>query len=250
MARPETRDELAEYCLRALGAPVLEINIDEDQIDDRIDEAIQFYQEYHSDAVVRTFVKHEITQDNIDNRVIDLPDSILSVTRIRGIDTSGVGGMFNVKYQMHLNDVAGLSGINKGGLVNYEMTKQHLSLIDDIINGHSQQVSYSRHKNTIKIHSDLTGFTEVGNFIIIECYQTVDPNTYPEVYNDMALKELLTLLIKKQWGTNLIKFEGMQLPGGVTISGRAIYDDAVNDLKELKERWQLQYENPVDFYCG
>lgn len=250
MARPETRDELAEYCLRALGAPVIEINLDEEQIDDRIDEAIQFYQEYHSDAVVRTFVKHEITQDTIDNREIELPDSVLSVTRIRGLNSSSLGGMFSVKYQMHLNDVAGLNGSNGGGLVNYEMTKQNLSLIDDIINGHSQQVSYSRHKNTIKIHSDIESYAGVGNFILIECYQTVDPNSYPEVYNDMALKELLTLLLKKQWGTNLIKFEGMQLPGGVTINGRPIYDDAVTDLKELKERWQLQYEAPVDFYCA
>ena len=249
MAKPTTREELAEYCLRALGAPVIEINIDEDQIDDRIDEAIQFYQEYHADAVVRTFIKHEVTQDTIDTRTIDLPDSVLSVTRVIGLGDAGTGSMFNVKYQMHLNDVADLRKLG-GGLVNYEMTKQYLSLIDDIINGHGQQVSYSRHKNTIKIHSEVESLSEIGQFIIIECYQTIDPNTYPEVYNDMALKELLTLLLKKQWGSNLIKFEGMQLPGGVTINGRPIYDDAVTDLKELKETWDLKYSNPVDFYVG
>jgi hypothetical protein len=249
MARPATRDELAEYCLRALGAPVIEINLDEDQIDDRIDEAIQFYQEYHADAVVRTFVKHEITQDTLDTRTIELPDSILSVTRIMGLNGGGTAGMFNTKYQMHLNDVSGLRG-GGGTLVDYEMTKQYLSLLDDIINGHGHQVSYSRHKNTIQVHSDLNQTADIGSFIIIECYQTVDPNTYPEVYNDMALKELLTLLLKKQWGTNLIKFEGMQLPGGVTINGRPIYDDAVTDLKELKERFDLMYANPCDFYVG
>jgi len=254
MARPATRDELAEYCLRALGAPVIEINIDEDQIEDRLDEAIQFYQEYHSDAVVRTFIKHQVTQETLNTRIIELPDSVLSVTRIMGLSGAGGNrGEFNIGDLLIENSLTaitpGSSGIG-GGIVDYEMTKQYIGLMDTILNGHGQQVSYSRHKNTIKVHDDINNNTEVGNYIIIECYQTVNPNSYPEVYNDMALKELLTLLLKKQWGANLIKFEGMQLPGGVTINGRPIYDDAVTDLKELKEKWQLQYETPVDFYCG
>jgi len=207
MAKPTTRDELAEYCLRALGAPVIEINIDEDQVDDRIDEAIQFYQEYHADAIVRTFVKHQITADDLVTNTIEVPESIISITRLIGLTDTHSNSMFSMKYQMHLNDVMGLNGSGGdgyGSLLNYEMTKQYLSLIDDVINGHGQQLSFSRHKNTVKIHIPLKDYVEIDQYLIFECFQTVNPNLYSNVYNDMALKELLTLLLKKQWGSNLI----------------------------------------------
>lgn len=248
MARPTTRAQLADYCLRALGAPVVEINVDEDQIEDRIDEAIQFWQEYHSDAMVRSFIKHQITQDEIDNNRITVPDAVLSVTRVLSFQDSTASSMFNTKYQMYLNDVSGLR--NSGGLVNYEMTSQYLSLIDDIITGHGVQISYVRHANLIEFHSSLSDRVSENDWIIIECYQTVNPTQYADVYNDMALKELCTLLIKKQWGQNIMKFEGMQLPGGVTINGRQTYEDAVNDLKELKEKFDSLYSMPPDFFIG
>lgn len=248
MAKPTNRTELIDYCLRALGAPVMEINIDDDQLEDRVDEALQFYQEYHSDAMVRTFIKHEITQEDIDTKEITLPDAVLSITRLIGINGSTANGMFSAKYQMHMNDALSLRG--GGGLVSYEMTLQHLSLIDDVINGHGIQISYSRHKNTVKLHADISEYYSVGQFLIIECYQTIDPNSYPDVYNDAALKEYTTLLIKRQWGQNLSKFEGMQLPGGVTIQGRAIYEDAVADIKEMKETWDSKYGMPIDFFIG
>lgn len=249
MARPTTRAELAEYCLRALGAPVMEINIDDDQIEDRIDEALQFWQEYHSDALVRTFLKHQITEENINsNSINNLPDAVLSVTRVLSFQDTSASSLFSLKYQMHLNDIYGLR--NPGGLVNYEMTSQYISLVEDIITGHGVQLSYVRHMNKIEFHSSLKDYVTAGQWIVIECYLAINPLNYPEVYNDMALKELCTLLIKKQWGQNLSKFEGMQLPGGVTIQGRQIYDDAVNDLKELKETWQLKYETPPDFFIG
>lgn len=249
MAKPNSRQTLAEYCLRALGAPVIEINIDEDQIEDRLDEAIQFYQEYHSDAVVRTFLKHQITETSINNGVITLPDSVLSVTRVLNLSAGGdAADMFNVKYQMFLNDLYGLR--NPSALVNYEITKQYLSLIELTLTGASQQVTYARHKNELTIQDDWQTYLHVGGYIIIECYTAVDPTAYPEVYNDMALKRYATALLKRQWGANLIKFEGMQLPGGVTINGRQIYDDAINDIQKMEEEWDSKYQMPVDFFVG
>jgi hypothetical protein len=248
MARPTTRAQLADYCLRALGAPVMEINIDEDQLEDRIDEAIQFWQEYHSDAMVRSFIKHQVTQEEIDDNKISVPDAVLSVTRVLSFQDTNAASMFSTKYQMHLNDFYGLR--NPGGLVNYEMTSQYLSLVEDIISGHGVQLSYVRHANLIEFHATLSDYLVEDDWIVIECYQTVNPTQYADVYNDMALKELCTLLIKKQWGQNLSKFEGMQLPGGVTINGRQIYDDAVNDLKELKEKFDSLYSMPPDFFIG
>jgi hypothetical protein len=249
MARPNSRQTLAEYCLRALGAPVIEINVDEDQIEDRLDEAIQFYQEYHSDAVVRTFIKHQITENSITNGVITLPDEVLSVTRILNLSGGGdAADMFSIKYQMFLNDLYGLR--NPSALVNYEITKQYLSLIEMTLTGASQQVTYARHKNQLTIQDDWQKYMQVGGWIIIECYTSVDPQTYTEVYNDMALKRYATALIKKQWGANLIKFEGMQLPGGVTLNGRQLYDDAVNDIEKMEESWDSKFGMPVDFFVG
>jgi hypothetical protein len=249
MARPASRQELAEYCLRNLGAPVIEINIDEDQIEDRIDEAIQFYQEYHADAVVRTFVKHQITEETLEDKVIILPDAVLSVTRVLNLGGGGdAADMFNVKYQMFLNDLYGLR--NPSALVNYEITKQYLSLIELTLTGASQQVTYTRHKNELTIQDDWHKYLSVGEYIIIECYMTVDPQAYPEVYNDMALKRYTTALFKRQWGANLIKFEGLQLPGGVTLNGRQLYDDAINDIEKMEEAWDSKYSLPVDFFVG
>lgn len=249
MAKPNSRQTLIEYCLRALGAPVMEINVDEDQLEDRIDEALQFYQEYHADAMVRTFIKHQITQESITDGIIDLPDAVLSVTRVLNLSGGGeAADMFNIKYQMFLNDLYGLR--NPSSLVNYEITKQYLGLIEMTLTGASQQVTYARHKNQLTIQDDWQKYLNVGGWIIIECYTTINPNDYPEVYNDMALKRYATALIKKQWGQNLIKFEGMQLPGGITINGRQIYDDAIADLDKMEETWDSKYAMPVDFFVG
>lgn len=252
MARPSTREQLANYCLRALGAPVVEINIDEDQLEDRIDEAIQFYQEYHSDAVVRTFVKHQITSDDVNNNYISLPEQLISVLRVFPIASVGsVGGndIFSSK-QLIMNDLR--SFVTGGNLIDYEMTRQYMSLIDMTINGLSQQIIFNRHQNRLKIEVNWAenGLTE-GRFVILEGYQTLNPDEFTDVYNDMMLKKYLTALIKKQWGQNLnIKFEGLQLPGGVTISGRAIYDDAKEELLKIEEEFDMKYSFPPDFFVG
>lgn len=265
MANPNSRTSLIEYCLRALGAPVIEINLDDDQIDDRVDEAIQYYQQYHSDAVVRTFFKHCVTTENIATRTIIVPDNLLFITRVLplGTNSSSSGGLFSINYQMHMNDLYSLNRA-PGSLINYEMTRQYMSLIDMSLNGLDQGIIFSRHQDTLKIETDWTNRIPVGSYIVIEAYAVVKPYIgdgsvgqpsgttygYKDVYNDMILKKYLIALLKQQWGQNLIKFEGMQLPGGVTINGRAIYDDAVNDIKAIEEMVRLTWENPVDFYVG
>tara|TARA_A100001015_G_scaffold143831_1_gene159629 strand:+ start:2386 stop:3135 length:750 start_codon:yes stop_codon:yes gene_type:complete len=249
MAIVNTRQKLIDYCLRNLGAPVIEINVDEDQIEDRIDEAIQFYQEYHSDAVVRMYRKHQVTSDDITNRYITLPDNFLFVNRVFPFNSAQEGtSLFSLDYQLHLQDVYSLR--QPGLLVNYEMTKQYMSLIDRNINGMQELTTFSRHQNRLYIETQWGDTIGAGEYIIIEGYETLDPNTYTDVYNDRFLKKYATALLKRQWGLNLIKFEGMQLPGGVTLNGRQIYDDAVQDIEKIEEEMQLTYEMPADFYVG
>lgn len=252
MAIPSSRNELIDYCLRTLGAPVIEINVDDEQLEDRLDEALQFYQEYHSDAVTRAFLKYQVTQENLDTKEIELPDSVISINRLLHVSNSNSNNfMFDVKYQMHMNDLYSLGrGRGDAGLVNYAMNKEYLGLMEHVLGRNSQQVSYARHKNTLRILTDWDKIIVPGEWLVIECYQTIDPETYTEVYNDMALKRYLTALIKRQWGLNLIKFQGMQLPGGVQLNGQAIYESAAAELTTLEQEWADKYQTPVDFYIG
>jgi hypothetical protein len=246
MAKPNTRQSLIDYALRALGSPVIEINVDDTQLEDRLDEALQFYQEYHSDSIVRNYRKHLVTADDVTNGYVTLPDSMIFVNSVWPIMAStSQTGMFSIEYQMHLNDLYNLR--HPGVLIDYEMTKQYMSLIDLKINGMSQRSTFSRHQNRIYIEgNDL----EEGIYIIVEGHEILDPDTYTDIYNDMLLKKYLIALIKRQWGLNLIKFEGMQLPGGVTLNGRQIYDDAIQDIEKIEETMQLTYEKPTDFFVG
>jgi hypothetical protein len=246
MAKPNSRQTLIDYALRAIGAPVIEINVDEDQLEDRVDEAMQFYQEYHSDSIVRNYRKHLVTADDVTNKYVTLPDSMIFVNSVWPINASSTqAGMFSVEYQMHLNDLYNLR--HPGVLIDYEMTKQYMSLIDLKINGMGQRSTFSRHQNRIYIEGD---DLEEGIYIIVEGHEVLDPDTYTDIYNDMLLKKYLTALIKRQWGANLIKFEGMQMPGGVTLNGRQIYDDAISDIEKIEETMQLTYEKPTDFFVG
>ena len=251
MAIPNTRQKLIDYCLRALGHPVIEINVDDDQIEDRVDEAIQFYQEFHSDAVVRNLLKHQVTQTDINNGYISLAAgaNILSINNVFNISNNNSGtSLFSVDYQLHLHDVFDLNSGSFGGIVNYELTKQYLSLIDRNVNGVYEMIEYSRHKGRVNFHTDTLKDLGVGNYVVFDGYSAVDPETFAGVYNDMFLKKYTAALVKRQWGLNLIKFEGMTLPGGVTMNGRAIYDDAITDIEKLEEKIRLEHElPPLDF---
>jgi len=249
MAKPNSRQTFIDYCLRSLGAPVVEINVDDDQVEDRVDEALQFYQTYHRDSIEKVYLKHLITQDDMDNGYIAINDLVTDVVRVMPIrDTMSTNNLFDVKYQIHLNDVYNLGFL--GSLVDYEMTQQWLSLLDRIMDSDDKHISFERHKNQLRIDMDWAHEVAVGQYLVIECYRIIDPDTYTDVYNDYYLKKYATALIKQQWGQNLLKFEGMTMPGGVQFNGRQIYEDAQQDIEKLTEEVRLNWEQPVDFYTG
>ena len=251
MANPTSRATLIEYCKRRLGDPVIEINVDEDQLEDRVDEALQYYQEYHSDATVRTYLKHLVTATDVTNEYITLSNDIIFVSKLFPISSSfnTSFNFFDIKYQMMLNDIADLQNF-AGDLAYYEQMQQYLGMLDMKLNG-TPQVQFSRRQNRLYVFGDFADKDiKAGEYIIAEVYQIIDPDTHTSVYNDMWLKEYTTALIKQQWGANLIKFEGMQLQGGVVLNGRQIYDDATSEIAQLRENIRLEHELPADFFVG
>jgi len=249
MAKPNSRQTLIDYCLRSLGEPVIEINVDEDQLDDRIDEALQFYQHYHDDAIEKVYLKHIVTQTDITNGYIPINDLVTDVVRVLPLrETVSSTDMFDIRYQIHLNDIYALGFM--GSLTEYVMAQQWLALLDLVIDSDEKHVNFERHKNRLEIFMDWSEEVEVGDNLVIECYRIIDPDSFTDVYNDYFLKRYATALIKKQWGQNLIKFEGMVMPGGVTFNGRQLFDDAVQELEQLVEEARLNWEKPVDFMTG
>jgi hypothetical protein len=254
MATPSTRQELINYCLRALGEPVLEVNVDPDQIEDRVDQAIQYFNEYHSEGVHTRYIAHQVTQEDVDNKYIVLPETVLQVIRVLplGSVTNTSLGMFDIQYQMML-DAVNQGQILTGGMAYYEQMMQHLSLLDMKLNGGSPQINWNRYSNQLKLFGDLGNDVLTGDYIVIECAIRIDLNSSDvstSIYNDMFIKEYTTALIKYQWGANLAKFEGMQLPGGVTLNGRQLMDDAKEEIADLQERLRSEFESPIDFFMG
>ena len=249
MANPTSRATLIDYCKRRLGDPVIEINVDEDQVEDRIDEALQYYQEFHSDATVRTYLKHQITSSDVTNEYISLSNNILFVSKMFPLTSSfqNSRNFFDIKYQMMLNDIADLMNF-AGDLAYYEQMQQYLSLLDMKLNG-QPQVQFARKQNRLYIFGDFAdNDIKAGDYIVAEVYTIIDPETHTSVYNDMFLKEYTTALIKQQWGMNLIKFRGTKLPGGIELNGREIYDDGVREIEELRSRMMMDFETPpLDF---
>ena len=270
MSQPYSRQTLVDYCLRTLGAPVVEINVDDDQLGDRLDEALQFYQEYHADATVRRFRKYTITANDVSNKYIVVPDTFITISRVLPFNSNSAGtGDFNVEYQMMLN---GLYDLNKpvGNLLQYRMSQDHLAMIDQLFDGKDQTVRFSRHTDQLFIETRWGTDLKENDVIVFEGYEVVVPDTSSttstyasgfdadattqftskKIYNDMFLKRYLTALIKRQWGTNIKKFDGMQLPGGVTMNGQQIYDEANEEIQKIEEEVQLKYEMPPAFYVG
>ena len=275
MAKPSTRQQLIDYCLRRLGAPVLEINVDDDQIDDLVDDALQYFNERHFDGVERMYLKYQITQDDIDrgrakgtngvgivtttgtsgigtfnfyetSNYIQVPDSVIGIEKVFKFDTSSIsGGMFSIKYQLFLND---LYYFNSVELLQYAMVKSYLEDIDFLLTT-DKQIRFNKRQNRMYLDIDW-GSQSVGNFLVIDCYRILDPNSFTKVYNDSFLKQYLTSLIKKQWGQNLIKFRGVKLPGGIELNGREFYDDAQRELDDLKQRMASEYELPPYYFIG
>lgn len=253
MAEPTSRQELIEYCLRRLGKPVVEINVDDDQLQDRADDAFQYFAEYHYDGVELVYLKHELTADDITNGYIDLTSDggidasnlIVSVSRIFSIPGRTIN-MFDIRYQLALND---LYTIGRLDLIHYTMYQQYMNLVQDILQP-DKRIRYHTVTNRLHIDTDMDENFSAGDYIVIEAYRILDPATYTEIFKQRLLKDYLTASIKKQWGQNLIKFEGVQLPGGVSINGRALYDDAVQELEKIQEEAELRFELPPDFIVG
>jgi hypothetical protein len=267
MAKPTSRKELVEYCKRKLGAPVLEINVAEEQIDDLVDDAIQLFQERHFDGVAQTILKYEITQEDIDrargnsgegqydqvgigktysyrenSNYIELPDHIIGINRVfKVFGNKSIGsGIFNFKYQLFLNDIYNLGSID---ILSFFMTKRYLEDLDWILSPDTM-VRFNKRDSKLYIDVDWK-VVAPGEFLLIDCYRALDPTNSTKVWNDSFLKQYLTALIKRQWGQNLIKFRGVKLPGGVELNGREIYDDAQKEIDTIMEEMSSKYEEPV-----
>jgi len=273
VAKPSTRQGLIDYCLRQLGAPVLEINVADEQIDDLVDDAIQYFNERHYDGVERMYLKYKVTQEDLDrgkaggtdgvgivtttgtsnisgisttfnfyetSNYIQVPDSVIGIEKIFKFDTSSIsGGMFSIKYQLFLND---LYYFNSVELLQYAMTKSYLEDIDFLLTT-DKQIRFNKRQNRLYLDIDWVAQSK-DTFFVIDCHRALDPEDFSKIYNDSFMKKYLTSLIKRQWGQNLIKFNGVKLPGGIELNGRQIYEDAQRELEDIKQRMSMEYELP------
>jgi len=285
MSKPASRQELIDYSLRRLGEPVVEINVADEQIDDLVDDALQYFQERHFDGVERMYLKYKLTEDDINrgkatnetgssntlgitttsgisttvsgmsdmtnsfyetSNFIQVPDSVIGIEKIFKFDSSTIsGGMFSIKYQLFLNDLYQFNSVN---LLQYSMTKTYLEDIDFLLTT-DKQLRFNKRQGRLYIDMDW-GSEEKDTYLIIDCYRILDPNTFTGVYNDSFLKKYVTALIKRQWGQNLLKFRGTRLPGGVELNGRELYEDAERELEDIKQRMTQEYELPPYDFIG
>ena len=246
MAVPTSRSAFKEYCLRSLGKPVIEINVDDDQVEDRIDESLKYFWDYHFDGSERIYYKHQITSQNMTDKYITLPDNIIGAVRIFNIgDPMVSNNLFDIRYQIALNDLYTLTSVS---MIPYYMAFQHIQLMEQLLVG-MQPIRYNRHMNRLYVDMDWNKVT-VGNFLIVDAYQIVDPDVYTDAWGDRWLSQYATAKIKRQWGSNLTKFSGMQLPGGVQFNGDKIYEDAVKEIENLENEMIISYSLPVTDMIG
>jgi hypothetical protein len=231
MAVPQSKAEFKNYCLRKLGAPVIEINVDDDQVDDRVDEALRFYWDYHFDGTEKVYYKYQVTQIDINNKYITMPDNIIGVVNIFPVGQAlNTNNLFNIRYQIALNDLYTLTSVS---MVPYYMALQHIQFLEQFLVG-QQPLRYNRLVNKLYIDMDWT-IINVNDYMIIEAYQIVDPNVYTKGFGERLLQNYATALIKEQWGSNLKKFEGMQLPGGLKFNGQQIFNEAIQERKAIEK---------------
>jgi hypothetical protein len=249
-----------------LGSPVVDINVDWQQCEDRLDDALQYFTERHFDGVEKVFFKYQLTQANIDNRYIHTEDilspnevdgptgkEIVSIIKVMQFGQFTNINMFDVRYQLALTDYFGinrnLSGVYSMGLASYDATKRYIQLIQDLFQP-EKSVVYSKVTNRLYLDMNWGQETKAGDWICIWAYAALNPNKYTEIFNDRYLKRYLTALIKKQWGSNMSKFDGVALPGGVTMRGGQIYAEAVAEIAQIEAEMLTSYELPVDFMTG
>jgi hypothetical protein len=280
MAKPSSRQELIDYCLRKLGYPVLEINLADEQIDDLVDDALQYFHERHFDGVERMYLKYKITENDLNrgkakntngvgivtttatsdisgigqttfnfyenSNFIQVPDTVIGIEKVFKFDTSSISaGMWSIKYQLFLND---LYYFNSVELLQYAMVKTYLEDIDFLLST-DKQIRFNKRQNRLYLDIDWDAKSK-DTFIVIDCYRILNPNDFTKVYNDSFLKKYLTALMKRQWGQNLIKFRGVKLPGGIELNGRELYEDAERELESIKQRMSMDYELPPYDFIG
>ena len=271
MAIPTSKTTFKSYCLRALGFGVIDINVSDDQVDDRIDEALQYFAQYHYDGVEKMYLKYQITQDDIDRAAsndtttatdtvdsnitatfkegknfIPMPSSVVSVIQIFPFDDQTTNNMFDIRYQLRLNDLYDFSSTS---IIHYQMTMQQLDFLSHILVG-EKPIRFNQHQNRLYIDMDFANDIAVDEFLIIECYRKIDPASYTDIFDDIYLKRYATALIKRQWGANLSKFQGVQMLGGVEMNGETIYTQAQEEINKLEEQIQLSYELPPNYMMG
>ena len=268
MAVPSTKATFKEYCLRALGKPVIDINVDDDQVDDRIDEAIQYFAQYHVDGVERMYLKYEVTADDITRMTTDtsesvtensvtttwkqgnnfliVPETVISVVNVFPLSDRANLNLFDVRYQLRLNDLYDFSSTS---IVHYQMTMQHLDFLDHILVG-EKPMRFNHLSNRLFIDMDWKTDITAGEYLIIEVYRKLDPDTFTDLYNDIYLKRYATALIKKQWGQNLSKFSGTAMLGGVTLNGPELFSTAIAEQEKLEEEIRSNYEEPPHMQQG
>ena len=273
MAVPTTKATFKSYCLRALGFGVIDINVSDDQVDDRLDEALQYFAQYHYDGIEKMYLKHLITSDEVtrarsdasttatdtaDSSItatwkegknfIPIPSAVVSVVQVFPFTDTGAGSnMFDIRYQLRLNDLFDFSSTS---VLQYQMTMDNIDMLEHILVGETP-IRFNQHQNRLYIDMDWENdVTADSDYLVIECYRKLDPTTYTDVYDDIYLKRYATTLIKKQWGANLSKFNGVTMLGGVTMNGETLYTQALEEQNKLEEQIQLAFELPINYMIG
>ena len=242
MAVPTTRNTFKDYCLRRLGSPVIDINVDEEQTQARIDDALAKFRDYQYDGTERVLISHQVTATDKTNKYISLDEDVIAVTRVMDIgDAINGSNLFNIRYQIHLND---LFDFSSSSYVSYVMAMRHVETLEEIFVG-SKPIRFNRHQDRLYIDMNWTDDVNTGEYIIIDGYKTIDPEVYADVWNDPWLKRYATALIKRQWGENLKKFEGMQLPGGIQFNGQKIWEEASEEINKIEDELISSHSLPV-----
>lgn len=245
--KPATREEFKQFCLRRLGAPVIEINVDDLQVEDCIEVALQTYYDYHFDGTEKVFISYQVTEEDRQNKYITIPQEIIGIINIFDVGTSfGTNNLFNLRYQIALND---LYSFTTGPFAPYYMALQNVALAQELFIG-KQSLRYNRHINKLYIDMNWVEKVNVGEYIVIEAYAIVDPEQHSDVWNDRWLQKYTIAQIKRQWGNNTKKFEGIQMPGGVTFNGQQIYNEAQEEIEKMDEELINSYSLPVSDMVG
>ena len=243
---PNSRESFKQYCLRKIGSPVVALNLDEEQIDDRIDEALLYYMDFHADGTDKTYYKYPVTAEDIKNQYITLPPNIVGVVDLFDIGQSlNTNNLFNIRYQIALNDLYTLTSVS---MVPYFMAMQHIQFLEYLLIG-KQPLRYNRHVNKLYIDTDWSLFN-IGDYIIVVAYFVIDPNLYPKTWGDRWLARYAIALIEEQWGRNLSKFKGVKLLNGVEYDGPGILARAQKDKADLEHEMIYSYGLPVTDLIG